>query len=140
VAKALVQKVSGESAVDQLRKKVQDIFARHALKDARDVDSMNKYADYSADELQELVQAPIEMLKEKGLSRRAARIALYALLPSKEVPFAVKALHERSLARIRRVDDAQGLVALGFAIGQLPPRAPRRDDSEVITVVATEVK
>ncbi len=140
MAKALVKKVSGETAVDELRRKVQAIFAQHALEDAQDINSMNKYADYSADELETLITAPIEDLRAKGLSRRACRIALYALMPNKDVPFAIKALHERGLARIRRVDDAEGLVRLGFAIGSLPPRAPRRDDSEVITVEATEVK
>jgi len=137
VAKALVQKATGESPVDALRRKVQAIFAKHALDDAQDVESMNKYADYSAEDLMTLQNATDEELKAKGLTKRGLRIAAYALMPSKEVPFALKALHERSLARIRRVDDAEGLVKLGFAIGQLPPRAPRRDDSEVITVEAT---
>lgn len=138
MGKALIQKAKGESEVDALRRRVQEIFAEHALRDAQDVDSLNKYADYSMEELMVLQDAPIESLKEKGLSRRAIRIALMGYMSSKNVPYAVKALHERTLARIRRVDDAEGLVKLGFAIGQLPPRAPRRDDSEVITIEATE--
>lgn len=140
MGKALVTKARGESPVDVMRRKVQEIFAQHALEDAQDVAALNKYADYSQEELEVLVEAPIEDLKAKGLSRRALRIALMGLQNSKNVPYAVKALHERTLARIRRTDDAEGLVRLGFAIGQLPPRAPRRDDSEVITIEATEVK
>lgn len=140
MGKALVRKANGESPVDELRRKVQAIFAEHALKDAQDVESMNKYADYSESDLMLLEQVDDSELKAQGLSRRAVRIALLAYRPTREVPFAIKALHERSLARIRRVDDAEGLVRLGFAIGSLPARAPRRDDSEVITIEATEVK
>lgn len=141
MAKSLIKKAdTGVSAVDELRRKVQAIFAAHALRTAQDVQSMDKYADYSADELKELSEAPIEMLREKGLSRRAIRIALYSLLPKKEVPFGVLATHERYLVHARRNDEAEGLVRLGFEIGRLPPRAPRRDDSEVINVEATEVK
>lgn len=140
MAKSLLPRRDPSRDVEELRSRVQAIYAQHALQDAQDSAAMSIYADFSADELKDLIDAPIDQLKEKGLSRRALRIALYALLPAKEVPFAVKALHERSLAHIKRGEDAEGLVRLGFAIGQLPPRAPRRDDSEVITVEATEVK
>lgn len=144
MAKARLNAADGDDPVALLKQEVQRIYARQAKKDADVVDAMDRFADFTKEQLAELDAMPPDQLRlvlaSNGFSLREFQIARKARLPKSKVPFALLSAHERNMARIRRTEDAPGATRIGIAIMNLPPRAERQDNERVVVIEATEVK
>lgn len=127
-----------DAEVDAIKARVAEL----ETEDLSIVGSMNRFADVPEEELALMSVLNEEELAAKGWTRRELRIALYAQKPRAEVPFAMQAAHERTLARTRRHQDEPGGMRINVQNNtfNLPAQAPRRPDSEVIVVEGKEIK
>lgn len=84
------------------------------------------YFMYSDEELD-------EMVAEKRLTKRQAAVARAARTHRAHAPYGLQIMHEQAMVRARsHGEKPQVNVAINIATGvQLPPPAPRADDSEV---------
>jgi len=105
------------------------------MRDLEIVHAMDRFADEDLTELSELSDSA---LKAKGWTRRQLKVAMAANLPRAEVPYALQAAHERTLARVRRhSEDASGVKinVSGGTFNILAP-APRAKATDVVVVEA----
>ncbi len=110
-------------------------FEKIAHNDAALVEAMNRFADLTPDETQQLTElvksGDRTALKARGWTLKAIQTALLARLPKSTVPFALQAAHERTGMRIRRMQPKAAGARVNVAIIQISERAPRKTDAEV---------
>lgn len=106
------------------------------------VHSMNRAFDFDENELALYEALTDEELEQKGWTRRELRVAKAANRPRSDVPYALQAAQERTLARTRRhVEEAGGarINIQGGTFNILAP-GPRKTDAEVRIVDVNEAK
>lgn len=109
------------------RDRVQEIRDRLAViadQDTRIIRAANRFADFSVAELEGLLQMPADKFPMHGFrSKKEVRIALYANVPKKAVPYGLLAAHERTGYFIRKEEPqrAAGMIGLVVLPAPLPP-------------------
>lgn len=110
-------------------------FEKIAHNDASLVEAMNRFADLTPDETQELTElvkaGDRDGLKKRGWTLKAIQTALLARQPRSTVPFALLAAHERTGMRIRRMQPKAASAKINVNVINIHERAPRKTDAEV---------
>lgn len=103
------------------------------VRDLEIVHAMDRFAD---EDLAPLTELSDKALKERGWTRRQLKVAMAANLPRAEVPYALQAAHERTLARVRRhSEDSSGAkINVSNATFNILAPAPRAKDIDVVVV------
>lgn len=71
-------------------------------------------------------------------SKRELRIALYGTLPNKEWPAAMRAAHERVMARERKAGVNKPRNTFNLNVINMPAPVPPRTDEKIIEVIVQE--
>lgn len=113
-------------------KDIRDRLTRIADQDTRVIAAIDRFADFSVEELGGFLKMPDESFPMHGFkSKREVRLALMGNMPKKDWPAAAQAAHERVGYVIRKEDKApsgaqHGLIGIPvWLIGDAAPPADK---------------